>query len=60
MGSELVAAVGDDVSGNTVFGEDVFEEKDGKSFGSDRSGSLNEESHLGETVDNDMDRVKTD
>ena len=42
-----------------MFGEDVFEEKDGESFGGDCSGSLNEESHFGETVDDDEDRVET-
>ena len=42
-----------------MLGEDVFEEKDGESFGGDGSGSLNEESHFGETVDDDKNGVKT-
>ena len=42
-----------------MLGEDVFEEKDGESFGGDGSGSLNEESHFGETVDDDKNGFKT-
>ena len=42
-----------------MLGEDVFEEKDGESFRGDGSGSLNEEGHFGETINDYEDGVET-